>query len=91
MSCVPHLPLPLQHKIAGWGLPPEVELAFLEQIQARLLSCTDPPGVIRSCLEVIVPDRAGCSYAFYGRIVAEMVGNDIVLRDCDFDPIPLGT
>lgn len=90
MSYVAHLPDPLQHKIAGWGLPPEVELAFLEQVQSRILACADSPGVLRICLEITLPDHAGCCYAFYGRIVAETVGNDIVLRDCDFDPVPSG-
>jgi hypothetical protein len=89
MSYVVRLPDPLQHKIAGWGLPTEVEVALLETIQGRLLSCADPPGVLRTCLEVTIPDENGCYYGFYGRIVAEFVGNDIVLRDCDFDPFPI--
>jgi hypothetical protein len=89
MSYVPRLPDPLYHKIAGWGLPTEVEIALLETIKARILSCGDPPGVMRTPLEVTIPDRNGCYYNFYGRIVAEVVGNDIVLRDCDFDPVPV--
>ncbi|MGA2619745.1 MAG: hypothetical protein ABSF26_19205 [Thermoguttaceae bacterium] len=89
MTYVVHLPDPLRHKIAGWGLPPEVELGFLEQIQTRVLSCVAPPGVIRACIEIQVPDYTGCYYGFYGRIVAEMIGNNIVLRDCDFDPVPI--
>lgn len=72
----------------GWGLPPEAELAFLEQVHSEVLKCDIPPGVIRKCLEITLPDINGCSYSFYGRIVAEVIGSDIVLKDCDFDPIP---
>ena len=33
MSYVVRLPDPLQHKIAGWGLPTEVEVAFWRQFK----------------------------------------------------------
>jgi len=44
MNYEPVLPGPLRHKIAGWNLPPTVELTLLEEVRRHILDNLPSPG-----------------------------------------------
>jgi hypothetical protein len=89
MNCMPVLPVPLRHKIAGWNLPPAVELALLEQLRDRIVDDVPVPGqsVVRS-LEFSACDPPDGLFRFYVQYTVRMHRNVVALLDVSIDCLP---
>jgi hypothetical protein len=90
MSYEPVLPNPVRHKIAGWNLPPSIELALLEELERHLAlarpTCTE---TLVSCFEFYPPDPPnGGQYGFYVQYSIRLYRDVLAVLDMSIDFCP---
>jgi hypothetical protein len=85
MNYVPHLPDPVAYKVAEWGLPPHIELAFYEHLQRFLETLPRRQHIEVKTCEFSIPDGKSRSFIFYGRVGARIHKDAFLITFCEFD------
>ena len=89
MSYALALPDPVRHKIAGWNLPPFVELVLLEAIEQHALSNQRTKRNSVCTMEFSTSDPgSGVMYGFYVYYTGIVCGEHWVFLDIDIQYLP---
>ena len=89
MSYALALPDPVRHKIAGWNLPPFVELVLLEAIEQHAISNQKTKGSTVRTLEVSASEPGSeITYGFYVYYTGTVRGEHWVFLDIDIECLP---
>jgi hypothetical protein len=88
MNYEPVLPGPLRHKIAGWNLPPTIELNLLEEVHRHVVDNLSSADETTVRVFELSGGTADDPYGFYVQYTIQVYRNILSLLDIDIEYLP---